>query len=255
MTQQYKSSIIGAALRNEVLPKLSELIDAAGVKVAEQEFGGERDVFDIEDAQTQLLNELTSYLSRSNIDTENGRYPILAPHQLRSREYAADWFEVEADEPPTVRTEISPMGESPAAENSNLENLTPIGVIPSNEAPVSESSTIVEAPAPAAAVSTIVDTPAPIRTAYQVDRDTELHEVGVAQAAIYPLVRDALDKYSAELAEMYAPLRTNAQGESAYDLAAGTKAARRVLMVSLLSWLQTDPALASNGTEIAILEL
>lgn len=234
MAQQYKSSIIGAALRNEVLPKLSELIDAAGVKVAEQEFGDERDVFDIEDAQTQLLNELTSYLSRSNIDTENGRYPILAPHQLRSREYAADWFEVEADEPPTVRTEISPMGESPAAD---------------------ESSTIVEAPAPAAAVSTIVDTPAPIKTAYQVDRDTDLHEVGVAQAAIYPLVRDALDKYSRELSEQYAPLTTNDQGKRTYDLAAGTKAARRVLMVSLLSWLQTDPALASNGTEIAILEL
>jgi hypothetical protein len=224
----YKSEVVGAVLIADVLPKLAAMVDAAGARLAREVYGDEADKFDADEAAQAVIDELACYLIlTSGVDTEDGRYPQLAPHQLRNMDYAADFFEVDEPEPAVAEKGYNAM--YPVDDGDTL----PVQVVSTPDSPTPS-------------------TPKPVRSTYGVSNDTDLTEESIAEGVIYPFVKKQLDSISEALATAYAPIHVE-DGKAVYDLVAGAKAARRAVLVSFLSCLQTDPALQDDGTEIALL--
>lgn len=243
MSHGYKSSIVGAILVADVIPQLSQVIERAGERLALAYAETGRGVHSGNryDAKLDLIFALADYMAQSQLDhDEDYVYGHMTPHELADQEYARQWFEdyCNTDSLPTLDEEAEARISAAIAQD---------------EADRAAMRQGVQA-APAPTVAAPAAGPKPVKAAYLVSRDTDITEEGIAQAVLYPPLRASLDQYSVELAENYSPLGVNEQGQRTYDLVKGAKNARRALVISFLSWLQTDPALADAGTELALLD-
>lgn len=213
---------VASAFVAGVLPALRQAIKGAGESLAIEFSDGEKvNIRHRTQAQQALMFLLADFLLDSiNTHDEDHLYPPLSPAELADQDYARQWVEDLTDEPIYTVADLNAAIDEDEAEQ--VRQNSPQG------------------------------TPAPVRTAYQVNRDTALTEESIAEGVIYPFVKKQLDEISAALAPSYAPINV-VEDKAEYDLAAGTLAARRAVLISFLSWLQQDPAL--GGDEIAILEL
>jgi hypothetical protein len=221
-----------------VLPALVQAIRGAGDSLAIEIADGRKvNISHRTQAQQLLMFALADLLVNClNDHSEDHIYPPLRPYELADMDFCRQWFDEIYDREDAGCVDTAAINAAIDEDEAERADTEPIYTV----------ADIHATPAP--------EQPAPIRKAYQVSWDTELTEESIAQGVIYPFVKKQLDEVSEALATTYAPTHV-IDGKVIYDTVKGKAAARRAVLVSFLSWLQTDPALADDGTEIALLTL
>lgn len=80
------------AFVRDVLPGLSELVDRAGVNMANA-VHGTPDIFEIETCQQAIMHAISDFLENTTHDrSEDHLYGVAQPHHLRNVEYARAFF-------------------------------------------------------------------------------------------------------------------------------------------------------------------